>query len=535
MSATALVAAKLRERDSMIPADWVLPEHILRHVQERSRAALDLFTETSLLTKREVLITEGYDAQALSTRIARSEFTAVEVCLAFCKRAAIAQQLTNCATEIFIDKALERAKFLDDYLRMKQEPYGPFHGVPISVKDCYNVEGQATTIGFVSFLGKPKAVKNSPIVDILRDNGALIYCKTNVPQTMMTMDTVNNVFGRTLNACNPHRTAGGSSGGEGALVRLRGSLLGVGTDIGGSIRVPSLCNGVYGFKPTADRIPHGEWVSGMRPGMPGLVSSAGPLASSPTDLTFFCKSVIQCEPWKRDTTALAIPWRDVSRKERLRIGLFKGDSRYPLTPPVIRALESAALTLEEAGHEVIELANIPSLEDGLQIAARYFLLDNKQTLTEHISAGGEQPIKALAYASPVAIVGSDERISNNPTIDDVFDCNAARSDYHNKMVAVWNRHDLDVVICPGGRAPAPPHDEHGVPVYTVVWNLVNFPASIIPFLRVDKSIDSSDDYDASAAHNLPIAVQIVGRTCQDEETLMATEVISEALGRLPGL
>lgn len=109
----------------------------------------------------------------------------------------------------------------------------------------------------MSFINRPAADFNSPLVDILLDNGAVLYVKTNIPQTLMTADSENNVFGRVLNPNKLTLTAGGSSGGEGALVGMRGSILGVGTDIGGSIRIPAFCCGTYGFKPSTDRVPFG--------------------------------------------------------------------------------------------------------------------------------------------------------------------------------------------------------------------------------------------------------------------------------------
>ncbi|PVH70931.1 amidase signature enzyme [Cadophora sp. DSE1049] len=239
--------------------------------------------------------------------LATGAITSQEVCSAFRKRAAIAHQVTNCGTEIFFDKALERAKFLVDYLAREQKPFGRFHGLPISIKDSFNVKGLASTLGYVKLLKNPVATENSILVDILLDNGAVLYMKTNVPQTLMTCDSINNVFGRTLN---PHKlslTAGGSSGGEGALVGFRGSLLGVGANVGGSIRIPALSCGVYGFKPTADRVPYGKQEEGSRPGDPGMVSVAGPLATSAADLSFFFRNVLKSEPWKRDATALAVP------------------------------------------------------------------------------------------------------------------------------------------------------------------------------------------------------------------------------------
>ncbi|PWY79709.1 amidase, partial [Aspergillus heteromorphus CBS 117.55] len=522
-----LISDKRKDRASNIPLKWVLRDDILSQINEHADlSAFDILKKNDLLTEKETTITESYDAQTLYPEITDGRLTSLEVCKAFCKRASIAQQLVNCTTEIFFEEAYERAKFLDDYLATHKRPYGPFHGLPISVKDSFDVKGQASTIGFVSFLKNPKATENSTLIDMLLDNGAVLYLKTNIPQTMMTMDSINNIFGRTLN---PHKlslTAGGSSGGEGALVAFRGSILGVGTDIGGSIRAPSLCNGTYGFKPTADRIPYSGIQSGDRPGSPGLISAAGPIANSASDLKFFCQTILSLDPWRRDSTALGIGWRHVPPKEKLTIGVFMGDKDFPPTPPVIRALESAKFALEKAGHDVHLVSEFPSLTEAVKLAARYFLLDTKNTLLKHVIDGGEEPIKALEYASPASIAGMREY-----TLDDVWDANTALIDYREKMSTVWRQHKLDVLVCPGHQSTAVPHDTYGTPVYTVVWNLLNFPASIIPYLKADKSLDSgiSDGYDPNIVDGAPTAIQVVGWRFQDEEVLMATEVIDEAL------
>ncbi|PYH90922.1 amidase [Aspergillus ellipticus CBS 707.79] len=523
----ALIANKLKDRAARIPLEWVLPGDILSQVDEHADVnAFDILGKYGLLTEEETRITESYDAQGLYREIVEGRLTSLEVCKAFCHRAAVAQQLTNCATEIFFEEAYERAKFLDDYLVEHGRPCGPFHGLPISVKDSFDVKGKASTLGYVSFLKNPNATENSTLIDLLLENGAVLYIKTNVPQTMMTMDSVNNIFGRTLN---PHKLslgAGGSSGGEGALVAFRGSILGVGTDIGGSIRAPSLCNGTYGFKPTADRIPYGRIQSGSRPGSPGLISAAGPLANSASDLNFFCRTILSSDPWRLDSTALGIGWRHVPPKEKLSIGVFMGDQDFPPTPPVRRALESARLALERAGNDVHLVAKFPSLTEAVKLAARYFLLDNRNTLLKHVIDGGEEPIKALEYASPASIAGMREY-----TLDDVWDANASLIEYREEVAAVWREHKLDVLICPGHQSTAVPHDTYGPPVYTVVWNLLNFPTSIIPYLKADKTLDSTTScyYDPDVVEGAPTAIQVVGWKFQDEEVLMATDVIDRAL------
>lgn len=108
---------------------------------------------------------------------------------------------------------------------------GPFHGLPISIKDNFNIAGKDSTIGIASLANKP-ATCNSAIIDIILQSGAVLYVKTNVPTAVMLGETVNNVFGRTLNPLNRNLTPGGSSGGESALIAFGASRIGLGSDIG---------------------------------------------------------------------------------------------------------------------------------------------------------------------------------------------------------------------------------------------------------------------------------------------------------------
>lgn len=153
---------------------------------------------------------------------------------------------TNCLTEILFDSALERARELDAHLERTGKLLGPLHGLPISLKEQFDIKGVESTMGYVSRIGHV-AVEDCEMVKMLMDLGAVVHCRTNIPQTLLvrhpslvvlhklTMrhiqsdETVNNVFGRTLNPCNTSLTAGGSSGGEAALLAMRGSIIGVGT------------------------------------------------------------------------------------------------------------------------------------------------------------------------------------------------------------------------------------------------------------------------------------------------------------------
>jgi amidase len=134
-------------------------------------------------------------------------------------------------SDTLFPEAIISAKALDTYFSSTGKPIGPLHGLPISLKDNFNIIGKDSTLGFVAWVNDP-ATYNSTLADLLINAGAILYVKTNVPTAMMIAETVNNVFGRTTNPRNRSLTPGGSSGGESALIAFGGSPLGVGTDIG---------------------------------------------------------------------------------------------------------------------------------------------------------------------------------------------------------------------------------------------------------------------------------------------------------------
>ena len=282
-------------------------------------------------------------------------------------------QQTNCLTEIFFDEAIERARQLD--LERRGNPnckaLRPLHGLPISLNDSFQVVGQDTSTGRACFVNEP-AEQNSALAALLLDLGAILYCKTNLPQTIMTGDSDNNVFGRTLNPHNTALTAGGSTGGEGALIALRGSLLGVGTDIGGSIRVPSLCNGIFGVRGSVGIVPH----SGVRdlavPGTDGVRSAAGPMATSIRDCRLFMKAVMESETWRYDSTVVSVPWRNLKVKEKLRIGLIEDNGIHTPSPPIRRGLNNATRLLQRSNEIEIVSLTLPSVRDIYQYLFQYW-------------------------------------------------------------------------------------------------------------------------------------------------------------------
>lgn len=136
---------------------------------------------------------------------------------------AVTDAQTNCLTEIFFTEALATAKKIDAEYAATGKAIGPLHGLPVSLKDNFNVKGLDTTVGFIAWANEPQQAE-SEMTKIMRESGAVLFCKTNVPTAMMIAESYNNVWGYTTNPYNRKTSAGGSSGGEGALLALKGGL-----------------------------------------------------------------------------------------------------------------------------------------------------------------------------------------------------------------------------------------------------------------------------------------------------------------------
>lgn len=235
-------AQKRQQLQDSIPKHHLLPPSLLTpnaNLLPSSTAILN----SGILTPLDLLITSTDSAALILQRIASREWTSVQVTEAFCKRASIAQQLTGCLTELFYERAMERARWLDEYLVREGKPLGPLHGLPVSLKDCYGIKGLPITAGLVSWI--PNVVDiDSSVTQALLAAGAVLYVKTATSQAHLMVESISNVFGTVRNPHNLALSAGGSSGGEAALLAARGSVLGSATDGGGSIRFPAAFCGV---------------------------------------------------------------------------------------------------------------------------------------------------------------------------------------------------------------------------------------------------------------------------------------------------
>ncbi|EOA89243.1 uncharacterized protein SETTUDRAFT_127824 [Exserohilum turcica Et28A] len=504
---------------------------------------LDIPRKSGILTAKELDITENYTVESLLAKLRNGELSALDVTVAFSKRAAIAQQLLSCLTETCFAEAQERAKYLDNE-RANGRIVGPLHGLPISLKDSFQVAGLAATIGFVSFLDHEVSKSNSPLVDILLELGAVVYVKTNLPQTLMTADSENNVFGRTLNPVNTSLTAGGSSGGEGSLMGFRGAPLGIGTDIAGSIRIPSLCCGTYGFKPSSSRFPDGGQINPGRDGMSFFKPSAGPLANDMQALDFLYRSVMSVRPALYDSSVLDVPWRDLSKSPstgKLRIGVLSEDPSYPLHPPVKRTMAEAVKLLKAQGHEIYNIDPATAqVDNALMIAFNYFFLDDKPM--EFIAASGEELVTSVKQSMGVFHSVKSTFLDDIAGLEGVVRVaaiNTKREAIIEAWREMWKQQKLDVMIGPPAQHTAVPHDTYGLPPYTLLLNVLDYPACVIPFGKSSSQLDPEPftmgpgqygpNYDPKATDGAPTSIQVFTNNMRDEECLHYASVIDACL------
>lgn len=435
-----LAKAKLESINESIPLEWRLP-FIPRNDEQPDVTGGYI---QQYLSKEEIEVTET-DARTIVEYTSAGRWATETVTRAFCHRASLAHQLvsdgnphlynikrvelsekTNCLHETFFDAAIEDAKSLDAYYLKYQKPVGPLHGLPVSLKDQFHVKGVETSMGYVGWLGTFQGKKGtgkekvfeSEMVKELRDLGAVLYCKTSVPHSLMAGETVNNIIEYTWNPKNRNLSCGGSSGGEGALIGLRGSPVGFGTDIGGSIRIPAAFNGLYGLRPSAGRLPYYGMANSMD-GQNSVLSVVGPLAPSVGTLQLLVKSLLSHNPWLHDPLVHDMPWRGgkaaIAKAEKLSFAVLRHDGEVSLHPPVKRALERVVQKLENQGHKIIEWAP-PSHKRGLDILLAAWTYDNGADIRSALELSGEPKVGRLIASRSISRVLFDN-LGRNRLLD----------------------------------------------------------------------------------------------------------------------
>lgn len=479
--------------------------------------------------------------------------------MAFCKRASIAHQLTNCLTEVLYDSALAQAQELDKHLLVTGEPVGLLHGLPISVKDHISIAGTRATSGLVS-MADNISDRDAYIIEILRKAGAVFYVKTTNPLCMLAMETHSNLFGRTVSPYNTNLSPGGSSGGEAALISLRGSLLGVGTDIGGSLRAPAAFSNIYTLKASTGRIPVAGMEWWLHPGMETVQCVIGPMAIGVDGLELFHEAALASSPWLVEPSLVNKPWDkrvivNGTILKPLRIGLMLNDGVVTPHPPILRSLKETAKALEEAGHIVIPW--VPVDHKGMsELTTATFFQDNAQPARHLIKKSGEE-------LTPLVKFALDGLQSKPLTVTESWDLTYRRNQYRLSYAKLWNESQIDAIICPAAPTVSPLHDTTKSWGYTLVFNLLDYSTAVFPAGKV-LDIDGADalpegvDLDATYPKNsleelnqvysklwfdkdqngkvlgperykyAPIGLQLVARRYEEEKVLGILRTVVEA-------
>ena len=498
-------------------------------------------------------------ATELATRIARREHSAQEVVEAHIQRIEEVNPRINSMTVTRFDEARLEAQQADEALSAGNN-VGPLHGVPITVKEMFAVQGTNSTIGLthVNDAGG-RADVDAPLVQRLRRAGAIILGKTNVPQLMYFHETDNPVCGRTDNPWNRQRTAGGSSGGEAAMIAAGGSPLGLGSDLGGSIRVPCHFCGLTGLKPTSGRLTQRGSFETLR-GMTTISFQPGPMARRVEDLAVALDVLTQPVDDQLDHDAAPSRVEDFRGVDvsRLKIGVFADHEFFPVAPPVRRAIGKAVGTLVDTGATMEEFAP-PDFETAIGAYLSIMSADGGADFRRLLRGSQvDARIRKMLFLSRIpqfirkglaaAVSGCGQRRwsyalrnSGPRSADGAWQLGKYRRDYTQRVAALMRDLRLDAILLPPHALPA---FRHGQSIDLILsacyafWpNLLEMPAGVVPVTRIADDepltrrkpgidvVDRAARWAELDSSGLPLGVQVVAPHWREDVVLAVMQAI----------
>ncbi|WP_437969670.1 amidase family protein [Sorangium sp. So ce260] len=509
-------------------------------------------------------------ATALSALLAAREVSSEEVTRAHLSRIEALDPRLRAFTQVLHDEALAAARGLDDE-RRRGEIRGPLHGLPISVKESLDMAGMASTLGVASRRGH-RAAGDAGVTALLRRAGAVILGRTNVSQLLLYNETRNPLFGQTANPWSLDHSPGGSSGGEAAAIAAGMSPLGIGTDIGGSIRVPAHCCGIAGMKPTLDRWTNLGSNSALL-GQEAIRSQVGPMARSARDIALVMSELDPATMSELDVRVPPFPFTEPASVEvaRLRVGFYCDDGLVPSSTAVARAVVKAASALRARGATVVPFTP-PGIPDAVYGYFAALSADGGATALSLLQ-GGEQggdaadidvslrslrtmaslPPFARRAAARVAGLAGERRlqrlleVTGPKSVAELWRATHALREARASIASAMRAESLDLLLCPPYATPALPHTASRDFVLAgssaMLWNLAQFPAGVVPVTRVredearrerprDRLEKRAAAVDAKS-EGLPVGVQVVGFPFSDHVVLAAMIAIEDELAGEP--
>lgn len=503
------------------------------------------------------------DATDMARLLAANEVSSEELVTAHLARIDAVEPHLHAFVEVLRTEALVGARRADEE-RRRGEVRSPIHGLPVSIKESLDMAGHASTLGIASRRRHP-AKDDAALVHAVRRAGAIPIGRTNVPQLLLSHETSNPIFGTTSNPFSLTHAAGGSSGGEGAAIAAGASPLGVGTDIGGSIRVPAHFCGIAGLKPTLDR-----WSNlgsnGAQPGQEIVRSQSGPMARTARDLALFFRAIDPVVLGELDPLVPPTPVRDPASIDptTLRVGYFVDDGIVGAAASVRRAVRTAADALERKGVSVRPFLP-PAIEEAAAVYFGAMSSDGAATATSLL--GGDPMVPALARLRRLANlpgaarsalaaglrVAGDRRAADlvtwlgERTTTGYWELTRRARAYRLRLLGAMRDAGLDALLCPAHATPAMPHGLSGdfalAGVASMMFNLVQFPAGVVPVTTVQADEVTRPPAKGrtegvaatieAQSQGLPVGVQVVGRPWHDEEVLALLMALDAGLASDP--
>ncbi len=506
-----------------------------------------------------------WSAAEIARRIARREISASEVTAAFIARIEAVNPRLNAVVVPLFEQALKDAAAADNW-QSRGEPLGPLHGVPITVKECFFVAGAPSTIGLTSPQYRQALEKDGLSVARMRRAGAVVLGKTNLPQLMIWHESDNPVYGRTNNPWDVGRTCGGSTGGEAAIIAARGSPLGIGNDLGGSIRVPCHFCGIHGIRPTSLRMTRSGSARTLR-GFETFITQTGPMARHVEDLWLGLRALTDASDGyvASDVVPAGLPNPAAIDVGKLKIAAWTDDGVFPPSPAVVRAVREAAGYLRRCGADVVEL-NAAEVErqfgaseafdlycslvgaDGGADArrlARGSKLDPRVARLLWI-AGLSRPLRTIVVAG-LRRSGQHwtARLVNHArprSTDAYWQLVERKNQLATQVTANMRQQQIDALLCPPHALPAMPHvkafDLLAAASYSMLINLLGLPSGTVSTTRVTAGEDNSRPHSRDpvlrkakltdeGSVGLPVGVQVSSLPWREDVVLAVMAAIEK--------
>ncbi|XP_052246735.1 fatty-acid amide hydrolase 1-like isoform X4 [Dreissena polymorpha] len=528
----------------------------IRYKQGKCRKAIQNLQESldkNGPSENDVELITSLSFEELHSKLQKGELKAVDVLKAFQTKALKKNEDLNFMVEP-ITEAMAIAVDLD---KVPPNKRGPLHGIPISVKENYYIKGYDSTGGLSNFLFKPRS-EDGHMITVLKELGAIPFVRTNIPQSMMTFECSNPIYGTTFNPHNLTRGPGGSSGGEGAILGSEASLLGWGSDIGGSLRIPSHFCGVCCLKPTAGRLGFQSTEELVR-GQTLVVATIGPMARDVYTLGKVMEAVWSSMLFQMDTSIPPLPFNHelYDSSDSLCIGYYDSDGYVPPIPGVKRGLNLAVEALRRKGHTLVPF-EVPDPRGMFckLFAGAVFGDGGKNFISQLSEDVVDSSIQMLIYAYKfpnfllrplsyiVSLVHKDEvpgqqmrSMLGGESISGWWELAHEIQKYKLEFERLWKEKGLDAIVCPVMPFVASPIGAVkfllGGATYTTLYNVLNYPAGCVPVTRVT-AIDEKEmenypsttltekfvrKYYSSETTGLPVSVQCVALPFRDEMAL----------------